>query len=215
MLLGQLSPESGSVKLGTNLQVVYLDKLRGQIDNAKTVAQNVAGDAETVTFQGRPRHIHSYLQDFLFRADTGTVQHAIAATKASVSGKFVTYHDPGVLLVTISGGDVHAARKIVDDALVQIRKPLDRATFNAARSAFFYHMLSDIQTPGGMADTLGWYGVEGNPAYAPGAGGAGGRYFAAVNALTPDFVALTVNKYLSRPAAAVAVDVKKTDKATQ
>jgi ATP-binding cassette subfamily F protein uup len=69
LLLGQLTPESGSVKLGTNLQVVYLDQLRGQIDNAKTVAQNVAGDAETVTFQGRPRHIHSYLQDFLFRAD--------------------------------------------------------------------------------------------------------------------------------------------------
>jgi ATP-binding cassette subfamily F protein uup len=69
LLLGKLEPESGSVKLGTNLQVVYLDQLRGQIDNAKTVAQNVAGDAETVTFQGRPRHIHSYLQDFLFRAD--------------------------------------------------------------------------------------------------------------------------------------------------
>ena len=69
LLLGQLKPESGTVKLGTNLQVVYLDQLRGQIDNAKTVAQNVAGDAETVTFQGRPRHIHSYLQDFLFRAD--------------------------------------------------------------------------------------------------------------------------------------------------
>jgi ABC transport system ATP-binding/permease protein len=69
LLLGRLAPESGSVKLGTNLQVVYLDQLRGQIDDAKTVAQNVAGDAETVTFQGRPRHIHSYLQDFLFRAD--------------------------------------------------------------------------------------------------------------------------------------------------
>jgi len=69
LLLGQLDPQAGSVKLGTNLQVVYLDQLRGQIDNAKTVAQNVAGDAETVTFQGRPRHIHSYLQDFLFRAD--------------------------------------------------------------------------------------------------------------------------------------------------
>jgi ATP-binding cassette subfamily F protein uup len=69
LLLGQLAPQSGTVKLGTNLQVVYLDQLRGQIDNTKTVAQNVAGDAETVTFQGRPRHIHSYLQDFLFRAD--------------------------------------------------------------------------------------------------------------------------------------------------
>jgi ATP-binding cassette subfamily F protein uup len=69
LLLGELAPESGTVKLGTNLQVVYLDQLRGQIDDAKTVAQNVAGDAETVTFQGRARHIHSYLQDFLFRAD--------------------------------------------------------------------------------------------------------------------------------------------------
>jgi len=69
LLLGQLEPEKGSVKLGTNMQVVYLDQLRGQIDNAKTVAQNVAGDAETVNFQGRARHIHSYLQDFLFRAD--------------------------------------------------------------------------------------------------------------------------------------------------
>jgi ATP-binding cassette subfamily F protein uup len=69
LLLGQLSPDTGVVKPGTNLQVVYLDQLRGQIDDAKTVAQNVAGDAETVTFQGRPRHIHSYLQDFLFRSD--------------------------------------------------------------------------------------------------------------------------------------------------
>jgi ATP-binding cassette subfamily F protein uup len=70
LLLGQLAPDSGEVTLGTNLQVVYLDQLRGQIDDAKTVAQNVAGDAETVNFQGRARHIHSYLQDFLFRADS-------------------------------------------------------------------------------------------------------------------------------------------------
>jgi ATP-binding cassette subfamily F protein uup len=69
LLLGQLKPDQGEVKLGTQLQVVYLDQLRGQIDDEKTVGQNVAGDAETVTFQGRPRHIHSYLQDFLFPAD--------------------------------------------------------------------------------------------------------------------------------------------------
>jgi ATP-binding cassette subfamily F protein uup len=69
LLLGQLQPEEGEVQLGTRLEVVYLDQLRGQIDDAKTVGQNVAGDAETVTFQGRPRHLHSYLQDFLFPAD--------------------------------------------------------------------------------------------------------------------------------------------------
>ena len=69
LLLGQLAPTSGEVKLGTKLQVVYLDQLRGKIDDEKTIAQNVAGDAETVTFRGQPRHIHSYLQDFLFPSD--------------------------------------------------------------------------------------------------------------------------------------------------
>ena len=66
LLLGRLQPQSGSVVAGTKLQVVYLDQMRGQIHDAKTVAQNVAGSADTVTFQGRARNIHSYLQDFLF-----------------------------------------------------------------------------------------------------------------------------------------------------
>jgi len=69
LLLGKLQPQSGEVKIGTALQVVYLDQLRDQIDGNKTVAQNVAGDSERVTFQGQDRHIHSYLNDFLFRSD--------------------------------------------------------------------------------------------------------------------------------------------------
>ena len=69
MLLGRLEPTEGSVKLGTKLQVVYLDQLRDQIDGEKSLGQNVAGDAETVTFQGRPVHIHTYLKDFLFPSD--------------------------------------------------------------------------------------------------------------------------------------------------
>ena len=69
MLLGKLEPSEGSVKLGTQLQIVYLDQLRDQIDGEKSLGQNVAGDAETVTFQGRPVHIHTYLKDFLFPSD--------------------------------------------------------------------------------------------------------------------------------------------------
>jgi len=69
ILLGRLEPQSGTVKLGTNLQVVYLDQLRDQIDDNKTVIQNVAGSAEMVMFQGRSKHIHGYLQDFLFSPD--------------------------------------------------------------------------------------------------------------------------------------------------
>jgi len=69
LLLGQLDPTAGGVKHGTKLQIVYLDQLRGQIDDNKSLGYNVAGEAETVTFQGRPRHIHSYLKDFLFDSD--------------------------------------------------------------------------------------------------------------------------------------------------
>ena len=69
LLLGQLAPQSGSVATGTNLQVVYLDQLRDQIDLDKTVAENVAGASQSVHFQGRDRNIHSYLGDFLFRSD--------------------------------------------------------------------------------------------------------------------------------------------------
>jgi ABC transport system ATP-binding/permease protein len=69
LLLGQLEPQAGTVTTGTNLQVVYLDQLRDQIDLDKTVAENVAGVSQSVHFQGRDRNIHSYLADFLFRSD--------------------------------------------------------------------------------------------------------------------------------------------------
>lgn len=69
LLLGRLEPQEGTVKLGTQLEIVYLDQLRDQINGEKSVAWNVAGEAETVTFQGRARHIHSYLGDFLFPSD--------------------------------------------------------------------------------------------------------------------------------------------------
>ncbi len=69
LLLGEITPSHGSLHLGTKLEVVYFDQLRGAIDPEKSVAANVAGDADTVIFQGHPRHIHSYLEDFLFHRE--------------------------------------------------------------------------------------------------------------------------------------------------
>ena len=66
LLLGQLAPTSGSIKHGTNLEVVYFDQLRAQIDDDKTVADNIANGNATVTIDGRTRAVISYLQDFLF-----------------------------------------------------------------------------------------------------------------------------------------------------
>jgi ATP-binding cassette subfamily F protein uup len=69
LLLGQLQPTSGTVSHGTQLEIVYFDQMRAQIDDNKTVADNIAGGNDTVTVGGRSRHVISYLQDFLFEPD--------------------------------------------------------------------------------------------------------------------------------------------------
>jgi ATP-binding cassette subfamily F protein uup len=69
LLLDELKPPSGTIRLGTNLQVSYFDQLREQLDESKTVQENVAGDSDTVTVNGKSRHIIGYLQDFLFSPD--------------------------------------------------------------------------------------------------------------------------------------------------
>src|SRR4051812_3748015 len=69
VLLGQLAPTGGTIKHGTNLEVVYFDQMRDQIDDNKTVADNINGGSTSVSIDGRSRHVISYLQDFLFTPD--------------------------------------------------------------------------------------------------------------------------------------------------
>ena len=66
VLLGQLTPSQGSVRLGTNLQIAYFDQLRAQLDEDKTVQENVGDGYDTVQVGGQPQHVLGYLQDFLF-----------------------------------------------------------------------------------------------------------------------------------------------------
>lgn len=147
-----------------------------------------------------------FVSDYLFRPESGLVARRLADAQVDVTGQFVTYHNPGVMLVQLSGtGDLKAGRAAVDAALVQMRKPLDKKSFELAREAFVYHLLSDLQTPLELADNFGWYSVEGNAAYAPGLSGNGGRYFAAAKSLTAEYVAGVVTKYLSTPGATVTL----------
>ena len=69
LLLGELAPATGSVRLGTNLRIAFFDQLRDQLDDEKTVADNVADGYETVQIGGQSRHVVGYLQDFLFTPD--------------------------------------------------------------------------------------------------------------------------------------------------
>ena len=69
ILLGELAPQRGKVTLGTNLEIAYYDQLREQLDEEKTVAENINGASETIIINGKPKHILGYLQDFLFAPD--------------------------------------------------------------------------------------------------------------------------------------------------
>ncbi|WP_323814681.1 ATP-binding cassette domain-containing protein [Cellvibrio sp. NN19] len=69
LILGDLQPQSGSVKLGTNLEVAYFDQLRDQLDLDKNAVDNIAGGREFIDIDGKSKHIFSYLADFLFSGE--------------------------------------------------------------------------------------------------------------------------------------------------
>ena len=69
ILLGELSPDKGRVRLGTNLLPVYFDQQRAQLDTEKTVIDNLGDGSDFVEINGRNRHIIGYLRDFLFTPD--------------------------------------------------------------------------------------------------------------------------------------------------
>ncbi len=69
LLLGELQPQGGSVKLGTHVEVAYFDQLKQSIDENDTVENNLHLGTDFVTINGKSRHVISYLQDFLFTAE--------------------------------------------------------------------------------------------------------------------------------------------------
>jgi len=69
LILGELQPQSGSVRLGTNLTVAYFDQLRDQLDLDKSAVDNVSEGRDFIEIDGKAKHIFSYLSDFLFSGE--------------------------------------------------------------------------------------------------------------------------------------------------
>ncbi|MBU1568951.1 MAG: ATP-binding cassette domain-containing protein [Proteobacteria bacterium] len=66
ILLKEITPDNGTVRHGTQLQVAYFDQLRAQLDEHKTAVQNIGEGNDFIIFNGQKRHVISHLQDFLF-----------------------------------------------------------------------------------------------------------------------------------------------------
>jgi ATP-binding cassette subfamily F protein uup len=66
LLIGNLKPLKGLIQFGTNLEWVYFDQLRSQLDENQTLYENVAQGRDTITINGQNRNVYGYLEDFLF-----------------------------------------------------------------------------------------------------------------------------------------------------
>ncbi len=66
ILLGELAPQAGSIKFGTGIEIAYFDQLREQLDPEQSVFDSIAGGADHVDIGAARRHVHGYLQSFLF-----------------------------------------------------------------------------------------------------------------------------------------------------
>lgn len=69
VLLGQLPPDSGHIKLGTKLEIAYFDQLRSQFNEADTAVEIIGAGKEFIMIDGQAKHVIGYLQDFLFTPD--------------------------------------------------------------------------------------------------------------------------------------------------
>jgi ATP-binding cassette subfamily F protein uup len=69
LLLGELAPDSGTVRMGTGIELAYFDQLREQLDPERSVFDSIADGAEFIEIGSARKHVLGYLQDFLFPAD--------------------------------------------------------------------------------------------------------------------------------------------------
>lgn len=66
LLLGDLTPTAGDIRLGTNREVAYFDQLRGELDLERTALDNLSEGREYIEINGQQKHVMGYLQEFLF-----------------------------------------------------------------------------------------------------------------------------------------------------
>jgi ATP-binding cassette subfamily F protein uup len=69
LLLGQLAPQSGSVRHGTNLEVAYFDQLHAELDENQSVRNSIRDGSDTIEINGKRKHVIGYLEDFLFTSE--------------------------------------------------------------------------------------------------------------------------------------------------
>lgn len=100
VLMGELVPQKGEIRLGTHLEVAYFDQLRAQLNENQSVLENVGQGRDTIIVNGKTRNLIGYLEDFLFPSDR--VQAPITALSGGERNRLLLarlFASPANLLV--------------------------------------------------------------------------------------------------------------------
>lgn len=167
LLIGQLKPDSGDVKQGTNLEVAYFDQHREQLDPKKSVIDVVADGKREIDLNGRSRHVISYLQDFLFSPER--VQSPVSSLSGGEKNRLLLakiLSKPGNLLILdepTNDLDVETL-ELLEETLANYQGTLilvshDREFVdNVVTSSCFFEGEGRIQQfIGGYAEIRAWY----------------------------------------------------------
>lgn len=159
VLLGQLPPQNGRVKLGTNLQVAYFDQLRAQLGEETTVQEAVGDGYETIFINGQSRHIIGYLQDFLFTPERARtlVKYLSGGERNRVLLAKLFAKPANVLVLDEPTNDLDSETlELLEERLVQFEGTVlmvshDRAFLNNVVSSTL------VFEPGGIKEYVGGY----------------------------------------------------------
>jgi ATP-binding cassette subfamily F protein uup len=159
VLLGQLPPQAGRVRLGTNLQIAYFDQLRQQLREDESVQENVGDGYETVKLAGGSKHIIGYLRDFLFSPERARtpVRFLSGGERNRVLLAKLFAKPANVIVLDEPTNDLDAETlELLEDRLVQFEGTVlvvshDRAFLNNVATSTI------VFEPGGVREYVGGY----------------------------------------------------------
>ena len=166
LLFGDLHPSHGHLHRGTNLQVLYFDQLRSQLDLTKSVQENVGGGYDTVEVGGKSQHILGYLDRFLFSPERARASASILSggeRNRLLLAKLFT-RPSNVLVLDEPTNDLDAETlDLLEELLLDYRGTIflvshDREFLdNVVTSTWSFNPDTTLdETPGGFTDWAAW-----------------------------------------------------------
>jgi ABC transport system ATP-binding/permease protein len=160
LLMGQLPPQSGEVRHGANVELSYFDQLRSQLDETKSVLDNVGEGRDTISINGKPRNLIGYLEDFLFTRER--VHAPISALSGGERNRLLLArllaHPANLLVLDEPTNDLDIETlEILEDLLLDYTGTLllvshDRAFLNNLVTSTLA-----LDGQGGVTETVGGY----------------------------------------------------------